>query len=116
MIKAPKKIKVGSKIYTVNYRKTVMGLGDASGQVYGHCNGVTGEINIALELDGETIQLSEVKNTLLHETFHAIYWHQGMQESNGKDEEYIVNTMANGLMTVMNDNPQLMEYLNRKDK
>jgi hypothetical protein len=53
-------------------------------------------------------------NTVLHEILHGIWLHWGLSNSvKGKNsEETVVNAVANGLTTVIVDNPLLLLTLN----
>lgn len=50
-------------------------------------------------------------NTLLHEVLHGIVYQYGLEVNS--DEEKIVNTFANGLTTVLVDNPWLVDYIKK---
>ena len=54
-------------------------------------------------------------NTLMHEILHGIMlqWHTDLNE---KDEEKVCSTIANGLTTVMRDNPWFLDYLKQEIK
>ena len=54
-------------------------------------------------------------NTLIHEILHAIVYQWNM-ELEEKDEERLVNGLANGLTTIFVDNPKLMDFLKDKIK
>ena len=54
-------------------------------------------------------------NTLIHELLHAIVYQWNM-ELEEKDEEKLVNGLANGLTTIFVDNPKLMDFLKDKIK
>ena len=54
-------------------------------------------------------------NTLLHETLHGVWLHWGIEET-GKSknaEEAIIASIANGLTTVIKDNPEFLLNLNK---
>lgn len=63
-------------------------------------------------LSGE-YSLCESTNLLIHEILHAIYYTYGMRNiiENKDREEYIINTMANGLTQVLKDNPAFLEWV-----
>jgi len=50
-------------------------------------------------------------NTLLHEILHGIVYQYGLEVNS--EEEKIVNTFANGLTTVLVDNPWLLDYIKK---
>ena len=57
-------------------------------------------------------------NTVLHEIIHAILYERGISADGGmlsekeKDEEFLVNTLSNGLIQVLKDNPKVLTVLN----
>ena len=54
-------------------------------------------------------------NILLHETLHGVWLHWGIEET-GKSknaEEAIIASIANGLTTVIKDNPEFQLNLNK---
>ena len=66
-------------------------------------------------IKGSTIGSAHGANTVLHEVLHGIIYQYGLGEDLKEvKEEKIVNTFANGLMTVFVDNPWLLDYF--KDK
>ena len=52
-------------------------------------------------------------NTLIHEILHGIMyqWNTNLTE---KEEEKVCTTIANGLITVIRDNPWLLNYIKEK--
>lgn len=58
---------------------------------------------------------SEQFATLIHEMLHAVFYTHGMREIiEDKDrEEYIVNTMAAGVIQIFRDNPSLMNGIKK---
>ena len=50
-------------------------------------------------------------NTVLHEIMHGIVYQYGLVEHLGDKEEVTVNTITNGLTTVLVDNPWLIDYI-----
>ena len=66
-------------------------------------------------IKGSTINSAHGANTVLHEVLHAISYQYAISDTlKEHKEEKIVNTFANGLMTVFVDNPWLLDYF--KDK
>lgn len=61
----------------------------------------------------KTISPREKINTVLHECLHAIFHNYGMREViTDKDrEEFIVNTLGNGLTQVLVSNPALLDWI-----
>ena len=53
-------------------------------------------------------------NTLLHETLHGVWLHWGIEETvkSKNAEEAIIASIANGLTTVIKDNPEFLLNLN----
>jgi Zn-dependent peptidase ImmA (M78 family) len=57
-------------------------------------------------------------NAFLHEIIHAILYERGVAAEGGmfddreKDEEFLVNTLSNGLTQVLRDNPKVLTVLN----
>ena len=80
---------------------------------YGEYDSKTNTIKISPELS----DLDKI-NTLLHEIIHAILFERGVTAEGGmfddkeKDEEFLVNTLSNGLIQVLRDNPKILYVLN----
>jgi len=98
-LKLPETVKVGPFIYTVEAHEF-----SEEDDTLGQC--MTDDLLIQVETSHPD---SVVKNTLLHEIFHAIYDLQGLNDEN--EEEQIVYAMSNGLQLVLLDNPGLKDYL-----
>ena len=66
------------------------------------------EIVIAREQDTR-----EIVNTVIHECLHAIFFTYGMREivDDKEKEEYIVNTLGNGLTQIFLENPDFLEWV-----
>tara|TARA_Y100000114_G_C11709226_1_gene302568 strand:+ start:210 stop:575 length:366 start_codon:yes stop_codon:yes gene_type:complete len=58
----------------------------------------------------------ELVNTILHELLHAIVEDRLASLVSHRNEETIVNALANGLMTVLVDNPLLLKFFNNNIK
>lgn len=71
---------------------------------FGECDQEQGSIEIVDGLDSYMD-----RTTLLHEVMHAILRQQGRYYC--KAEEEYVTALANGLVTVLDDNPKLRKYL-----
>lgn len=78
------------------------------GDNFGVCNNITGVISALVEQDEFSY-----RDTILHETMHAILHQQG-QRSSYKLEESFVRPLATGLITVLQDNPELAKWLIRQ--
>lgn len=61
-----------------------------------------------------TLSSSDRLNILLHETLHGVWFHWGVGETiKAKNaEEAIITSIANGLTTVIRDNPEFLPNLN----
>ena len=53
----------------------------------------------------------ELVNTIIHELLHAIWQDRVAELVSDKKEETIVNALANGLMTLLCDNPDMLKFL-----
>jgi hypothetical protein len=53
----------------------------------------------------------DTRDTLLHETFHAILAQQGRVTHGSEEEEMYVRALATGLMGVLQDNPEFAKWL-----
>ena len=103
----PDKIKIGNRNYKLEeWKQTVASANEAQGQFFAK-EGVIG-------YTAEETGVSHA-NTLIHEILHAIVYQWNM-ELEEKDEEKLVNGLANGLTTIFVDNPKLMDFLKDKIK
>lgn len=61
---------------------------------------------------------SEQVATLFHESLHAIFFTYGMKEivTDRKKEEYIVNTMSNAILRLIQENPKLIDLIKNAKK
>jgi len=102
-----KNIKIGYRDYKIKNLDSIVS----------KCNEINGQF---LASDG-MIALSSTEdnishaNTLIHEILHAIVYQWGI-ELDDKEEEKICNTLANGLTTVLVDNPWLLSYIQKNLK
>jgi len=102
-----KEIKIGYRNYKIKNLDSIVS----------KCNEINGQFLatdgvIALSSDEDSISHA---NTLIHEIFHAIVYQWGI-ELDDKEEEKICNTLANGLTTVLVDNPWLLAYIQKNLK
>ena len=95
----PKKIKVMHLTYTIEEIPEHL-----CGDRYGWCDSLRQTICICDSSPGE-----RKREVLYHEVAHAVCSAMGIPE--GQCEEVYVNRAAVGWMTVMRDNPALVEYL-----
>ena len=77
---------------------------DDLGNNYGECDQEHGTVTIVSGLDSYMD-----RTILLHEIMHAILRQQGRYYC--KAEEEYVTALANGVITVLDDNPNLRRYL-----
>jgi len=108
MIKCPTKIKVGYKDITIEFiRSDFAKQTDSYGEYHHRAN----KIEIQQDLTPQ-----DFANTLLHEVIHAVAYEMSLtQEGNilSKDsnEEIVVNSITNGLLTVIKDNSWFLKIL-----
>ena len=50
---------------------------------------------------------------LINESLHAIFADRLVDIISSKKEETVVNTLANGIMSLLIDNPNLLKYINK---
>jgi len=103
----PDKIKIGYREYKLEeWKQTIASANEAQGQFFAK----EGIIGYTAEEKGVSHA-----NTLIHECLHAIIYQWNM-ELDDKIEELVVNGLANGLTTILVDNPKLIDYLKEKIK
>ena len=99
-----KNLKVGYRNYNIKVLDSVMAkVNELHGQF------LTSEGVIALSSAEDSVSHG---NTFIHEILHAIIYQWGI-ELDEKEEEKICNILANGLTTVIVDNPWLLPYLQK---
>ena len=102
-----KEIKIGYRNYKIKNLDSIVS----------KCNEINGQFlatDGVIALSSEEDSISHA-NTLIHEIFHAIVYQWGI-ELDDKEEEKICNTLANGLTTVLVDNPWLLSYIQKNLK
>ncbi len=105
MIKRPERIKIISKRFTVNYVPGGhAGLGDPDNK--GMCDSLNQEIFVE-----EGMKFDTQKETVLHETLHAISDEMGLELSEAQ-----VDGGAKGILAVLMDNPSFAKFLLTKEK
>jgi hypothetical protein len=104
MIKRPERIKIISKRFTVNY--VPEGTEDLSEDKMGLCDTMNQLIWIE-----EGLKYDTQKETLLHETLHAI-----SDEMNLDLSEVQVSGAAKGILAMLIDNPSFAKFLLKKEK
>lgn len=97
-MKIPKTIKVGGFDWKVSFNDEVT----AEGNCFGSTHHRTQKIYLE---NKETCSQDKVDQTLLHEILHAVWWQQGLTESEARQyEEFIVSSLSMGLYQVLKDN------------
>ena len=99
-----KNLKVGYRNYNIKVLDSVMAkVNELHGQF------LTSEGVIALSSAEDSVSHA---NTFIHEILHAVIYQWGI-DLEEKEEEKICNSLANGLTTVIVDNPWLLPYLQK---
>ena len=62
----------------------------------------------------ETLGESQKKVTLMHEIMHGIVYERTL-DLNKSDEETVVNELGKGFINVIRDNPELIDYITKKE-
>ena len=102
-----KEVKIGYQNYTIKNLDSIVS----------KCNEINGQFLASdriIALSSTEDNISHI-NTLIHEILHGIVYQWGI-DLDGKDEEKICNTIANGLTTVLVDNPWLLPYIQKNLK
>lgn len=95
------KLKIGYRDFTLRFLKKIN-----KGEELGLCTYPSkrvkckGQISIAKGMDD-----AEKANTILHEILHAICYTQGL-DLPVAEEERVVNSLSNGLIAFIRDNPR----------
>lgn len=106
----PPEIKIGAHRYKVIFPYAFRERGDLSGQADHAMN----EIRVCAINEGGNVKPdSAVKVTMLHELVHCVDVVSGQQALNdgSKEHEAIVEGIAQGLLQVFTDNPELTKSL-----
>jgi len=110
--KTPKKIKIGYLDFKLVPRSTKWSI---KHKALGMCVPEDGHIAYYSKQ-----KRSEIVNTILHEMLHGVVYMFDINFRSLRDEERVVRKMANGLHTVLKDNPQFLEWImqnaNRDDE
>jgi len=103
-MKRPKRVRVGNHDFDYLY-----GTIEADDRyVYGRMNPRHTQILI----DDSNAE-SQIRDTVLHETLHAI-WSDAPHILDSETEEQVVRALTPGLLSVMRENPKLVAYLLEK--
>lgn len=109
LTKFPRKLKIWGHEYRVLKQKDPKTFdGNNSTSVLGWCS--NNEQAIAIKTSMPASREAEV---LLHEVLHAVAYNTGLfwTYPNKHDlEEHVVDTIANGIILVLKDNPTLIDY------
>lgn len=108
LAKLPSKIRVGSTTYAVRYNKaeldaiSVAQKSDYVGHTHHH--------QLVMTVD-DTVASEVMRDTVLHEVLHALWYSTGLTEFAEFTEEQAVSVLAPALMSVLRNNPVLVQYL-----
>lgn len=102
-MKLPEKIKIGAFTYKIEgWHPPAAQASNCYGQFSHH------EKVIRVDTSNDAQQIRE---TLLHEIFHAIYYVWGLDDKD--EEERIVSQYGTAFTAVMADNPDIRKWFNR---
>jgi hypothetical protein len=102
-LKVPKKVKIGYSIFDIDSRDEAW---KEKNRAVGMC-----KVDKSLIEYYNAQSEPEIVNTILHEILHAIVYVFDIDFDNAKKEECLVTKMANGLHTLLLDNPELLKWL-----
>lgn len=102
MSSIPKKIKIGYQTYDVQLVPELNN--DRGHTLFGQHSFKDASIKIWKQCTP-----TQIKATLIHELLHSLF--DMYYPLNSQDEEPIVEALANGLVTALQDNKQLRNYL-----
>ncbi len=105
-LKLPKTVKVGYKTYKLRWMEEHVPGEETQAMGLTYHRSSTIYVNRSR---GEPRQ--EQANTLVHELLHALFFTQGVKGFTQEQEEHVVNALANGLCTIIVDNPGLMKLI-----
>lgn len=102
-LKVPKKVKIGYSTFNI----------DSKDEAWKEKNRAVGMCKVDKSLIEYFNQQSdsEIVNTIIHEILHAIVYVFDIEFDSAKKEECLVTKMANGIHTLMLDNPELLKWL-----
>lgn len=107
-MKRPDKIRVGAMLYKISYSKTDMNAISITRNT--HLLGNANHHDLQITID-DTINEQVIRDTLMHETIHALWISGGLEELDGMTQEQIVNCLTPRFVAVLRANPGLVEYL-----
>lgn len=97
----PKAVRINGRSWRLRFRKPNEMAGNLGLTHYS-----LGAIDIASGQDD-----FDTRDTVLHETFHAVLAQQGRTSFGNEEEEQYVRALATGLMGVLQDNPEFAQWL-----
>lgn len=104
--KMPNEIKIDGCIYEVNHKDQVIHEGQT---IYGRISGKEGVIEVSKDICDY-----QQKITLMHEIIHGIFNHRNVDKHIPEQQyEDVTDELAKGLVQVLNDNPELIDYINK---
>lgn len=111
----PKLVRVFFLDYHINwYTEAEWLMSPLDDNLQGQCDSQASCIHIRIQ---PAVSEQILRETLLHEILHAIWWHMGLRDNPVKhddaevNEEEMILRVSHGLLTVQQDNPDLMRYL-----
>lgn len=102
-LKVPKKIKIGYSNFTISST-------DKDWKIKNKAVGLCAVEKSLIEYCKEQSD-SEIVNTIIHEILHAVIYIFDVEFDTVKKEEYVVKKLANGLQTLLIDNPEFLSWL-----
>lgn len=115
VVKSPRPQSV--RVFFVDYRlhwysEAEWLMGPLDNDMQGQCDTTTACIHMRVQPD---VHEQTLRETLWHEILHAIFWHMGFRDSpvptTGDQEEEIIVRISHAILTVQQDNPEVMAYL-----
>ncbi|MFN4975282.1 MAG: hypothetical protein ACK5GV_08565 [Bacteroidota bacterium] len=102
-LKVPNKVKIGYSLFNIESRD----------EAWKERNGAVGMCKVDKSLIEYCKEQSqpEIVNTIIHEILHAVVYMFDIDFDTAKKEECLVTKMANGLHTLILDNPELLKWL-----
>lgn len=100
MTPMPASVRIGPHVYSI-LRKPAAAMPNS----WGSCDNGTLQIWVR-----QRLKLSKSKEILLHEVFHACL-HSSVNGGSYNEEEDFVEALSPALLQVIQDNPELLEYL-----
>jgi hypothetical protein len=102
-LKVPKKVKIGYLTFDIDSKDSAW---KDRNKAVGMCKVEQSLIEYCKEQSSP-----EIVNTIIHEILHALVYVFDIEFDNTKKEESLVTKMANGIHTLLLDNPDLLKWL-----